>query len=136
MSKVRLTSAVAPPQHLTFSFEYFDTTKPKFGFAHCDGHYFADVFDRLKALSAKTRNEFVSMPATGGRNWRVHQIDWRDPAVTERTFGVPVQLTADDSAWQFNVSLNRGRVHGFLIGSVFFVRWLDPNHALYGNCRE
>jgi hypothetical protein len=41
------------------------------------------------------------------------------------------ELTADDNAWQFMISKKNGRVHGFIPGNVFFVRWLDPRHNLY-----
>ncbi|ELU7233491.1 hypothetical protein SCL96_003408 [Escherichia coli] len=34
--------------------------------------------------------------------------------------------------YQFAVSRNEhGRVHGFFIGNVFHVVWLDPHHRLY-----
>lgn len=34
--------------------------------------------------------------------------------------------------WQFQLSANEhGRVHGILIDQVFYIVWLDPNHALY-----
>jgi hypothetical protein len=34
--------------------------------------------------------------------------------------------------WQFSASTNEhGRVHGFIIGNTFFIRWFDPEHKLY-----
>jgi len=136
MSKAGPSSDVPPPGSLTFSFRYLDASTAKFRIDHCDGHYFRTVLDKLKALSEKNRNDFLSLPATGGKVWRVHRINWTDNRVTESSFGLPVQLTSDENAWQFNVSLNRGRVHGFLIGSTFFVRWMDPQHNLYGGRQD
>jgi hypothetical protein len=35
-------------------------------------------------------------------------------------------------AYQFQVSSNEhGRIHGLVIGNIFFIIWLDPDHRLY-----
>lgn len=117
-------------EHLSFSFRYLDTTKAKFLVKACDHTYFALVMGRLKALSEMSRKDFLNLPITGGKSWRVHRITWND-RVSESGFGLHETLTADENAWQFMLSKDNGRVHGFLIGNVFFVRWIDPDHALY-----
>jgi hypothetical protein len=49
-----------------------------------------------------------------------------------RGFGIPGQTEVDRKGWQFSLSANEhGRVHGFLVENVFFIRWLDPDHNLY-----
>ena len=36
------------------------------------------------------------------------------------------------TAWQFQLSANEhGRVHGFFIGNIFYIIWLDQDHKLY-----
>jgi hypothetical protein len=83
----------------------------------------------VRELSALSLTEFRSS-ATG--TLRVHPIDFRDPRVSVRSFGIAPQVNADLRAWQFSVSANaHGRVHGFLLEDTFFVRWLDPRHNLY-----
>jgi len=61
---------------------------------------------------------------------RCHRHDWAQ--TTELNgFGLSGQL-ADCDGWQFQLTSNEhGRVHGFFIGEVFFVVWLDPDHKLY-----
>jgi hypothetical protein len=62
---------------------------------------------------------------------RIHPIDFTDPRVAERGFGVR-GAAADETAWQFALSANEhGRVHGFLLADTFYIRWLDPEHNLY-----
>jgi hypothetical protein len=122
---------MANPGHLAFSFQHLDTTRAKFSLSDCDNQFFCGLLDRMKALSQLTPREFVNLRATGGA-WRVHRIDWQGlPRVSERSFGLPIQLTADENAWQFTISKRNGRVHGFVIDGTFFVRWMDPKHNLY-----
>lgn len=116
-------------EQLSFSFRYLDTTRSKFWVRSCDQTYFELVMGRLKALSEKSRKDFLNLQTTG-KSWRVHRITW-DGRVSEPGFGLHETLTADENAWQFMLSKDNGRVHGFLIGNVFFVRWIDPNHSLY-----
>src|SRR5471030_2441377 len=102
--------------------------KQKFCLHECDRKYLDMVFNRLKALSQMTRLELLALPNTG-KSWRFHRITWAD--VSEPGFDLPNELTADDNAYQFMISKANGRVHGFLLGATFFVRWLDPQHNLY-----
>jgi hypothetical protein len=114
---------------IRFSFRFLETTHPRFEIGQCGTAYFRLLLRRLADLSGLYVNEFVS-----GRSHalRIHRIDFDDGRVTERTFGVPGQKEVDGKGWQFSLSANEhGRVHGFLIENVFFVRWLDPEHNLY-----
>ena len=67
-----------------------------------------------------------------GKGLRNHPIDWSDPRVSERGFGVQRCEFLDESAYQFSVSGNEhGRIIGALIDTVFYVIWFDPDHQLY-----
>ena len=51
-------------------------------------------------------------------------------------FGLRADTDADKMGWQFALSANEhGRVHGFLRGDTFYIRWLDPDHNLYAGTR-
>ena len=61
---------------------------------------------------------------------RCHHHEWIK-TTEPKGFGLKGQL-ADCQGWQFQITSNEhGRVHGFFIGEVFFVVWLDPQHKLY-----
>ncbi|MCK5211832.1 hypothetical protein KAJ89_03965 [Candidatus Parcubacteria bacterium] len=63
---------------------------------------------------------------------RCHRIKFNDKNVTEDSFGIPNLEELDDEAWQFHLSTNEhGRVHGYFIGNIFSIVWLDPKHNLY-----
>jgi len=63
---------------------------------------------------------------------RIHRINWNHPKASQKGFQIPNQQDLDDEAWQFSISEHQnGRVHGFLIDTIFHVVWLDPDHGLY-----
>ena len=117
--------AVTP---INFSFRYIDADHEKFRFAAEDSAYFCKVLDRLKALSSLTANEFMAGRSAALKS---HPIDWRHTSEPEGFTHLNEQFQSY-TPYQFAVSRNEhGRVHGFFIGNVFHVVWLDPHHRLY-----
>ncbi len=117
-----------PFSPLRFSFKYLDTAHPAFDMRRCTAGYYVRLLQRLRDLSGLTVGEFRMR---WSKATRVHRIDFADDPVSVRSFGVH-GVPADERAWQFSVSANEhGRVHGFLMGDTFFIRWLDPEHNLY-----
>jgi len=102
-------------------------TKKKFEYAKCKVNYFLTLIDRFRAVCNMTRKDM----------WRNrlplkhHPIDFKkDKGITEKSFDLGQDV--DDDAWQFSLTANEhGRVHGYFVGNVFYVVWLDPDHQLY-----
>ncbi|HEU0054227.1 MAG TPA: hypothetical protein VFQ39_13665 [Longimicrobium sp.] len=93
------------------------------------GDYFRLLLARFREVSAMTAAEF-RWRRSG--TLRIHPIDFGDPRVAVSGFGIAGQEDVDLRGWQFALSANEhGRVHGFLVGEIFYVRWLDPDHNLY-----
>jgi hypothetical protein len=114
---------------MRFSFKYLDVSHPAFDVRDRDGSYFRLLLARLKDLSQLRMEEFFTSRSP---SLRIHQINFRDVRVAEKSFGVLSNPNADDFAWQFALSANEhGRVHGFVFDNTFYVRWLDPDHKLY-----
>lgn len=114
---------------LRFSFRYLDATHPAFDVRRRGGDYFRLLLTRLRELSSLSVSQFCSRRMG---TLRVHQIDFTDPRVAVSGFDLPHVAEADLKGWQFALSANEhGRVHGFLSGDTFYVRWLDPDHRLY-----
>jgi hypothetical protein len=90
-------------------------------------HYVAVLFDRMKHVSGLKLSEFRLYNKT----LRAHSHDWED--TTEKAGYMHLsQQMQECEPWQFSLSANEhGRVHGVLVDNVFYVVWLDPNHALY-----
>lgn len=119
----------AEPEYLRFSFRYLDTAHPFFDLRGRGPEYFRLLVARLRDLSALRVGEFLASRAA---LLRIHRIDFDDRRVSVSGFGIPGKSEFDGKAWQFALSANEhGRVHGFLIGNTFYVRWLDPDHRLY-----
>ncbi|HEU0055405.1 MAG TPA: hypothetical protein VFQ39_19595 [Longimicrobium sp.] len=85
------------------------------------------MLDRFRALSSLRPQEVLSnrSPAL-----RAHPIDFARTSEPAGFSHLNEQLRAYP-AYQFQLSVHTGRVHGFFIDLVFHVVWLDPHHALY-----
>lgn len=113
---------------LSFSFQYIDSVHAKFGFVKQGTAYFCKVIERLKGISSLTLLEF-----TTNRNaaLKSHCIDWVSTSEPDGFAHLNEQFQSY-TPYQFAVSRNEyGRIHGFFIGDVFYVVWLDPDHLLY-----
>jgi hypothetical protein len=139
MSKIRKSTTIPSlssikktdinQQLITFSFKYFDSTDPALcppdfrnGFPHI-------LMARLKDLSGWTIKEFVTY--TKRDSWRIHQHNWAKTSRPDGYRKLP-ETHKDQPGWQFCLSANEhGRVHGIITDGIFYVIWLDHNHALY-----
>jgi hypothetical protein len=115
--------------NIVFSFKYLDLdSNPKFSLAGCGESYLEKLLLRLRDVSSITYDEFISSRSPALRS---HRINWEDTSEPEGFTSVNAYLR-EQPAFQFAISSNEyGRVHGFLLGNVFYIVWLDPNHNLY-----
>jgi hypothetical protein len=114
-------------QRMTFSFRRFTSTQ-KFTHQKCKDStaYLNQLLERMKAVSGMETGPFR---ASGGSALRSHQIKFEE---TSERNGFGFAIPEGCSPWQFSLSSNEyGRVHGYIIRNVFYVVWLDPEHALY-----
>ncbi len=109
------------------SFKHLDLTHGKFNVNGCDTGYFKKLLERFKIVCGLTH---VQLQTTHREPLRCHPHEWTGTS-EPFGFGIKGQL-AECEGWQFQLSSNEhGRVHGFFIGDIFFVVWLDPKHQLY-----
>ena len=128
-SRLSVVGSIRPTSEpsLSFSFKYFQADHDKFSIAGRSDSYLRVLLDRFKAISGLTAPELLRNRSSA---LRCHPIRWSD--TTENGFGIPYEDQLVDCPYQFSLSSNEhGRVHGFFIGAVFYVVWLDPNHELY-----
>lgn len=84
----------------------------------------------LERLRDVSRCSFQELLSNRSKALRCHPIDWSD--TSESGFGIPNEDDLVDTPYQFSISSNKyGRVHGFFIGEIFYIVWLDPDHKLY-----
>lgn len=120
-----IPSKVEQNKKVSFNFRFLIDCE-KFRFSNVEKSYFLTLMQRFSDLSSSNRLELVTNRSPG---LRCHTIDWND--VTEDSFGIKNEEICND-AYQIALTSNKhGRVHGFFIEDVFYVRWLDPEHNLY-----
>lgn len=112
---------------VSFNFKRLCIKGEKFDYRKRDVSYFLALVERLKSLCYMSRIELLT---NRSNSLRCHQIDFLDSGVSEDTFGV-LGEDIDNDAWQMEISANaHGRIHGYFVGDVFYVVWLDPDHEL------
>lgn len=113
---------------IKFSFNYLQTNS-KFNLNDCGAEYLFLLVSRLKQVSNMTVDDFRKITFNTIRN---HEIDWDNSKCTENSFGIPEEDEKGYEPWQFGLDNNKnGRIHGFFIGNIFYIRWFDPKHRLY-----
>ena len=129
----KIPPPIPPPDYVVFSFKFLDLlSNAKFSLQHCDDprQYTEKFLERLKAVNSMTVQSLRTPP--NPHALRCHSITWEN--TSEDGFPFPAMSPLrENEPMQFEVSANaHGRVHGFFIGSTFFIVWLDPAHLLYG----
>jgi len=120
----RITTPPPPGGFISFSYRYFARTAK---FSGCGPRWFDSVVDRLQALSSLRPQEVLSnrSPAL-----RAHPIDFGHTTEPRGCAHLNPQLRGYEP-YQFQISKEMGRVHGFFTDLVFNVVWFDPHHRLY-----
>lgn len=131
--KQHITTFVPPnaiekhSSRIAFSFHFLNLEHAKFNINSKETNYFKKFIDRLKVISGIEKK---SLSDYSSKTLRFHPIKWED--TSEQCFGIPDEGTTVEEPMQFSLSANEhGRVHGFFIGNIFYIVWLDPNHKLY-----
>ena len=118
-------------EEFSFSLKYLDDSNAKFDYQDKDCNYYCMLLHRLRDLC----NEKVSTLMKDRQKkkfFRMHLINWSEKRVSENGFSELNEQLQSCEPWQFQLTSNEhGRVHGFFLGSTFYVVWLDPDHKLY-----
>lgn len=132
-TKIKQNSSIHPTpcvdnETIRFSFKHLCLNHPKFSLEGKTHEYFEKVLERLKNISTLKASEIFSNRSS---SLRAHPIDWQCTSEQDGFSHLNEQLR-QVPAYQFQISSNEhGRVHGFILGNIFFVIWLDPRHSLY-----
>ena len=124
----RIVKTQPKDERIRFSFEFFDSSDAVLCPSIFPNGYTHKLLERLQALSQWKLSDFHS---TKSKSIRAHTHVWEKTSRPEGYSHLNEQHR-DYPGWQFCLSANAyGRVHGFMIENIYYVIWLDLNHALY-----
>ncbi len=110
------------------SFLYFRERDP-FVTTSVDKTYAGALLERLTDVCGMTVRQ---MKEHRHSPLRCHPIRFAEASEKAGFDHVNADLLDGTEAYQFSLTSNKhGRVHGFFVGSVFYVVWVDPRHALH-----
>ncbi|MEQ5975455.1 hypothetical protein U2I57_05550 [Bacillus cereus] len=128
-SELRVNVREKHNEQLKFSFVYFDRQNSLFNCGGTQNGWFISLVDHLKEVSNLTKNEFL-FTQQYKNHYKAHQHNWDKLSHRYPMSDILFEQVKDD-CWQFRLSKSTGRIHGFIIGNIFYVVWLDPHHNFH-----
>lgn len=110
-------------EKIIFSFRLLELTHRYFNLGGTCIKWFNNVFAKLQDISSITKNELLFEKKD---IFRPHPIKWED---VDQKF--PFSGLEQLECRQISFGKGLGRMHGIMIGNVFYIVWLDPHHNLY-----
>lgn len=132
--KPRIPNPCPEPEteRLQFSFKHLDENHPKFKIESCSSDYLRALLLQIKVYSDYTEEQFTDQNNNDHRHWNF----WRDTTETNGFTNLSDEIQ-NEYSWQFALNPQsrkapgaNWRVHGMLVGNVFYIVWLDPQHKL------
>lgn len=112
---------------IKISFEFFEPNNKYFSLGKIENEWFTDLFEELKELSKITRKQLFTEYK---KKYKPHpyisnisSLNYKDEYLTNPQYE-GVQLRLDKSS---------GRIHGFFIENVYYIRFLDRRHNMYNS---
>lgn len=118
---------------VVLSFKYLDIeSNPKFSIDGCGTEFLHGL---IRELNLICEGQVCDLAEFNNRRHN-HQIEFTQTTEPNGFVHLPEQVEPE-VYWQFAVQEHHSwRVHGFLISSVFYVVWLDPEHRLWEGGRN
>lgn len=113
---------------IKISFQFFRKDIEIFNLGSVDAGWFASLMESLTLLSNITkvqlfgeyRKKFLPHPYDNIAN-----LNYVDEFLTNPQY----------ECWQLRISKSDGRIHGFFIDNIFYIRFLDKEHNMYNDKR-
>ncbi len=121
--------AICQRECVVFSFKHAALRNSKFSLQNENKKYLLALIERLKGIGQMPLEDFVNTPGNDDA-LSSHLLRFED---TSESQGFPLPREQwEERPWQFHVTrTTHGRIHGFLIGNIFYVVWFDPGHKLF-----
>lgn len=112
---------------IKISFEFFDSDNELFTLGNIDVEWFTDLLEELKSLSQLTRkqifNEYKRKYKPHPYNESLKSLNYKDEYLINPQY----------QATQLTLTKSTGRIHGFFIGNIYYIRFLDRWHNMYNS---
>lgn len=112
-------------EKLRFSFKLFDRTHKAFNLGGIDASWYLTLLDTLQDLSTLT---WKQVREERQKKYDPHPYTWEK---CNYKFKFDEESLKQFEAFQLRLDKSNGRIHGFLVGNIYYVYWLDPHHNMF-----
>lgn len=115
-------------EKITFSFRFLDLETEPFNLGGVCEKRYPELFQMLSNVSSYTRHDLT----LGRSTYRCHPHDWDK---LDYKFNFDDDFLEQVDCRQIRIGKSKGGIHGFLVGSTFYIVWIDRHHNLYPDDR-
>jgi hypothetical protein len=110
---------------IIFSFRFLDLMHEAFNLGGVCINWVNDLFFMLRDVSGITKKQLLNEYR---EHYRPHIHKWSE---LDYSFEFSEEFYEQVECRQIRIEKSKGGIHGFLIGNIFYIVWLDPHHNLY-----
>lgn len=111
-------------QKIKISFQFFERNNKLFNLGEVEGEWFIELLDVLQLLSKITKKQlfgeykdkFKPHPYTD-----IDKLNFKDDMLSN----------LQNEAYQLRITKSKGRIHGFFVENIYYIRFIDRWHNMY-----
>ena len=111
---------------IKISFEFFDSKNKYFSLGDIENEWFTDLMEEFKEITKITKRQMFTEYKKKYKPHPYNNVDllnYKDEYLTNPQYeGVQIRLNK-----------SAGRIHGFFIENVYYIRFLDRRHNMYNS---
>lgn len=113
-------------QKIKLSFEFFDGENKLFSLGNIENEWFTDLINEFNQITKLTRKQLFGEYK---KKYKPHpytdksKLNFKDEFLTNPQY----------EAFQLRLEKSTGRMHGFFIDNVYYIRFLDKWHNMYNS---
>lgn len=111
------------------SFRFLDRDNELFNMGNADIHWIMELLDTLKFLTQITKKQLFTEYR---KKFQPHQYDEIEKLKYKDAFLTNPQY---EECYQLRLTKSTGRIHGFFINEIYYIRFLDKEHNMYNDKR-
>lgn len=113
---------------IKISFQFFERNNKLFNLGEVESEWFIKVIDTLQLLSQITRKQLFGEYKEKFKPHPYNDIDklnLKDDMLTNQ----------QNEAYQIRITKSKGRLHGFFVENIYYIRFIDRWHNMYNDVK-
>lgn len=111
-------------QKIKISFQFFERNNKLFNLGEVESEWFIELIDTLQLLSQITKKQLF-----GEYKGKFKPHPYND--IDKLNFKDDMLSNLQNEAYQVRITKSKGRLHGFFVENIYYIRFIDRWHNMY-----